>query len=50
MELRFNPLLRRELLQELDIRLEQSFACMETLILLTCELLLRNCHLILIRA
>ncbi|MCP3742938.1 MULTISPECIES: hypothetical protein [Paenibacillus] len=32
MELRFNPLLWRELLQELDIRLEQSFACMETLI------------------
>ncbi|WP_238807818.1 hypothetical protein [Paenibacillus sp. EKM212P] len=32
MELRFNPLLWGVLLQELDIRLEQSFACMEALI------------------
>ncbi|MEB4783232.1 AraC family transcriptional regulator [Paenibacillus jamilae] len=32
LELRFNPLLWQELLQELGIRLEQSFACMEALI------------------
>ncbi|KJD44281.1 AraC family transcriptional regulator [Paenibacillus terrae] len=32
MELRFNPSLWSELLQELSIRQEQSFACMETVI------------------